>query len=244
MADLSSDDVLERLVRNRLCGEVATPAGACVVNCRRLNAGDEDCTFGLSDWRDATFEEVVASLEALGGRRLRDGERDGPAFIEPAGTLAGLRAQNRVLAEFVAGGGGRVLLATGHPILVSHYAAVGRALARAGCELLQPAAPAVSYTDGVAAYFVEGAIQHTHRAAPMGALLASLGTVRPDLVVADHGFAGAAIEAGIRTLSIADINDPALPLAQIRGRTEGVLLIDDGLPPERFAPVTEAVLAW
>lgn len=117
-----------------------------------------------------------------------------------------------MLAGFVAAGGGRVLLATGHPILVSHYAAVGRAVARTGCALLQPAAPAVSYIEGLAAYFVEGAIQHTHRSAPMEAMLASLGTVRPDLVVADHGFAGAAIEAGIRTLSIADINDPALPL--------------------------------
>jgi hypothetical protein len=36
---------------------------------------------------------------------------------------------------------------------------------------------------------------------------------------ADHGFAGAAIERGIPTLSIADVNDPALPLAQLRGRT-------------------------
>jgi hypothetical protein len=40
------------------------------------------------------------------------------------------------------------------------------------------------------------------------------------------------------------VNDPALPLAQARGRTDGVLLVDDGLPPHLFAPVTEAVLAW
>jgi hypothetical protein len=43
--------------------------------------------------------------------------------------------------------------------------------------------------------------------------------------------AGAAIERGIPTLSIADVNDPALPLAQVRGRTDGVLPIDDNLAP-------------
>jgi hypothetical protein len=47
-----------------------------------------------------------------------------------------------------------------------------------------------------------------------------------DLVIADHGFAGAAVEAGLPTLSIADVNDPALPLAQARGRTDGVLVIE------------------
>ncbi|MDQ6798698.1 MAG: phosphatase, partial [Actinomycetota bacterium] len=63
-----------------------------------------------------------------------------------------------------------------------------------------------------------------------------------DLVVADHGFAGAAIEAGIPTLAIADVNDLALPLAQARGRTDSVIVLDDGLDASRFVPVTEAVI--
>lgn len=40
------------------------------------------------------------------------------------------------------------------------------------------------------------------------------------------------------------MNDPALPLAQARGRTDGVLLVDDGLPAHLFSPVTEAILDW
>ena len=90
--------------------------------------------------------------------------------------------------------------------------------------------------------FHDRSLRHTHLPDYMEAMLDDLADDPPDLVVGDHGFAGAAIEAGIATLSIADVNDPALPLAQARGRTDGVLLIDDGLQPDLFAPVTQAIL--
>jgi Phosphatase len=247
----------DRLVRNGLCGEVATPVGSCVGNCRRLAAGDADHTFGLSDWRGATFEDAVAAVEALGGGRLRDHAHDGPAFIDPSATLAGLRRHRDVLSEFVDRGGGAVLVATGHPTLLPHYGRVARALARAGCRLLQPpddgwnltdpatgASCTIAYVGGAGALFQDGSACHTHRPEYMAAMLKSLGEARPDLVIADHGFAGAAIEAGITTLSIADVNDPALALVQARGRTAGVLLIDDGLRPNLFTPATDAILSW
>lgn len=241
----------ERLVEGRLCGEVATPVGSCVGNCRQLVAGHPDYTFGLSDWATATYDEAVAALEALGGGRLRDHPDHAPAYIDPAGTVAGIRAHHDLLADFVARGGGRVLVATGHPVLLPHYGAVAAALAAAGCAVLAPAAArhewTVRYVDGVAAPFRWGSSRHSHRPEYMQAMLSELdgpGDGRPDIVVADHGFAGAAIEAGVPTVSIADVNDPALPLAQARGRTAGVLLVDDGLPPDVFGAVTRAVLAW
>ncbi len=52
--------------------------------------------------------------------------------------------------------------------------------------------------------------------------------------MADHGFAGAAIEAGVETLSIADVNDPALIVAQAQGRTDVVVVMDDHVDPERL----------
>ncbi|HEV2070895.1 MAG TPA: phosphatase, partial [Acidimicrobiales bacterium] len=130
--------LLERLVRNRLCGEVATPVGSCVGNCRRMVEGHAQYTFGLSDWRDATFEDAVAAVEAAGGGRLRGQPDDAPGFIDPAATLAGMRKHRDALADLVAGGGGTVLVATGHPVLLPHYGAVAAALAGAGCRLLQP----------------------------------------------------------------------------------------------------------
>ncbi len=70
-----------------------------------------------------------------------------------------------------------------------------------------------------------------------------LGQARPDLVVADHGFAGAAIEAGVETISIADVNDPALLVARAQGRTEHVLVFDDHVPPDAYWPVFQALVA-
>lgn len=249
--DAGDQDLIAHLVATRLSGRVATSTSGSRHNCARLVEGHPDCTFGLSDWRDATYDEVIAAVHAAGGRELEVGAAVHPegGFIEPQATLSGIHGHRRALAEFVAGGGGRVLLATGHPWpLSTHYGTVARALAAAGCEIVRPLdgeGCSVDYLDGVAALAFEGGRQHTHRPDWMLAMLEQIGG-RPgvDLVIADHGFAGAAIEAGIATLSIADVNDPALPLAQARGRTSGVLLIDDGLDPKVFAPVTDAMLRW
>ena len=253
----TEEDLRERLVQNRLCGDVPTPVGSCLRNSRCLIEGQAEYTFGLPDWREATFEDVLASLEAAGVRRLRDSDEGAPAFIEPASTLSGIRKHHDVLAELIGGGGGKVLLATGHPVLLSHYGHIAGTLAASGCRVLRPLdeddghpgagdtlSASIAYVEGVAVLFQEGSARHTHLPDYMEAMLESLGDEVPDLVVADHGFAGAAVAAGIPTLSIADANDPALPLAQARGRTDGVLLIDDGVKPDLFRPATEAILAW
>ena len=80
--------------------------------------------------------------------------------------------------------------------------------------------------------------RHTHSPAAMERIL---GAIRPDLVVADHGFAGAAIEAGVETLSVADVNDPALLVAQAQGRTEVVVVMDDHVAPDAYWPCFQAV---
>jgi hypothetical protein len=70
-----------------------------------------------------------------------------------------------------------------------------------------------------------------------------LGEMRPDLVFADHGFAGAAIEAGVEALSIADVNDPALLVARAQGRTEAVIVMDDNVQPDAYWPCYQAIVA-
>jgi hypothetical protein len=64
---------------------------------------------------------------------------------------------------------------------------------------------------------------------------------RPDLVFADHGFAGAAIEEGIDTVSIADVNDPALLVARHQGRARSVIVMDDNVQPEAYWPCYQAI---
>jgi hypothetical protein len=255
---ISDHDLLAHLVSSRLAGRVATRSWNSLRNAARLVDGDPDCTMGLSDWRDADIDEVLAAVHAVGGRELDPEATEHPdgGYIEPEATLLGISTHRRVLADFLASGAGRVLVATGHPSLLRHYAALAKALASAGCAMVRPlegvenglTTPeglpcSIGYVEGVAVLTYDRREHHTHRSRYMEAMLEVVGgRSGVDLVIADHGYAGAAIEAGIDTLSIADINDPALPLAQARGRTTGVLLIDDGLDPSLFVPVTEAVL--
>ena len=63
----------------------------------------------------------------------------------------------------------------------------------------------------------------------------------PDLVFADHGFAGAAIQAGLETISIADVNDPAPAVAAELGRTDVVIVMDDNVDPGAYWPCFQAI---
>jgi len=56
---------------------------------------------------------------------------------------------------------------------------------------------------------------------------ALLGKVKADLVVADHGFAGAALNHAIRTLAIYDTDDPALPVAAYLGEPVRAIPVHD-----------------
>ena len=58
----------------------------------------------------------------------------------------------------------------------------------------------------------------------------------PDLVVGDHGLAGTAVAAGIDTIAVADVNDPALIVAHRRGQLRHLLVMDDNSPPNAYRP--------
>lgn len=187
-------------------------------------------------------------------------ELEGPGWIDVESTLAAIEVHRSRLSELAARRGS-VLFATGHPTgLLGHYGALARALASEGCTIVRMcdddplpeggepdvtrARPQVRFVDAVACVRVSGDLIHTHRPDAMQMLLDAADRMPIGLVVADHGMAGAAIARGIPTLSIADVNDPALPVAQVRGLTDGVLVIDDNLAPRLFEPVTAAMLAW
>lgn len=246
----------DHLVSSGLAGEVATSPRDTLRNCGRLVSGDDDYTFGLDDWRSLTLREAVDAVRAVCGGDPGGAEvPDGPGWIDPDATLRGIARHRDALAELAAAGGGRVLLATGHPTgLLGHYAALARALQASGCDLLAPLDDTwlstdsrgrrlgVRFVDGVGCVHDGASLRHTHRALFMEAMLDVADDA--DLVIGDHGMAGAAVRRGIPTLSIADVNDPALPVAQVRGRTDAVLPIDDNLAPRLFVPVTEAMLSW
>jgi hypothetical protein len=176
------------------------------------------------------------------------GDGEGPVPIDPYKILAACRAVGHRLSH-AAARGERVVLATGHPSgLLLLYMAVAELAEEQGAELLRPAEGLdwreagrrreIRYFHGVAMLSDRASSLHTHGPQAMEAMLEE---ATPDLVFADHGFAGAAIEAGIDTVSIADVNDPALVVAKWQGRTDTVIVMDDNVRPESYWPCFQAI---
>jgi hypothetical protein len=149
-----------------------------------------------------------------------------------------------------------VVVATGHPAgLLPVHLRLAAALRRAGATVLTPAAELdykvttrtgvvvreLRYIDGVAVVSNRGELNHTHSARPMEAILdalASAGEPPPDLVVADHGWAGAAGQAGVTAVGFADSNDPALFVGEAEGTVAVSVPLDDNVEPHLYAPLT------
>lgn len=237
----------EYLLAEGISGDTRTPRENAVRNAEKLAAGDPDKALGF--WFEGLdAEEVMAAVAALCGCSPRLEERSGPGVIDPERTLSELEAAARRLA-LAAEQGERVMLATGHPAgLLPLYQEAGRALVAAGGKVLElrpgerlgpdpygRRRDRVRYLDGVACLTDGASLFHTHESWPMERLLEAPEV--PDLVFADHGFAGAAVGRGIETLSIADVNDPALAVAKARRMTDVVVPLDDNLNPDRYVPL-------
>lgn len=214
----------------------------------RLVEGHTDAQFGLTGVSGTPFEEVLGMMASEAGFPPDPEVRHGPIIVDPEKVLKAFEPVGDRLAE-AAQRGERVLLATGHPTgLLLLYQATGRLLADNGAKLLRPLEGftwrhgerkrQIRYFDGVAVLTDRASSLHTHSAEPMARMLEE---ATPDLVFADHGFAGAAIEAGIDTLSIADVNDPALVVASRQGRGGPVVVMDDNVQPETYWPCFQVI---
>lgn len=247
----------EELRRGLLEGLIAGPeVSHAMDNVRRnaelLCAGDPDKLFGLSGIAGALDpEEVLELVGRAAGFTPTPAWRSGPVPVDPDLVLDACEALGDRLAAAVRRRE-RVILATGHPVGLAHlYIEVGRQLRARGVELLEPFEGVpwqepgrdhpwqVRYLEGVAMLTDGTSMRHTHSAEPIRRMIDA---ERPDLVFADHGFAGGAIEAGVETVSIADVNDPALVVAAALGRTEAVVVMDDNVRPEDYWPCFQAIV--
>jgi hypothetical protein len=243
------DQLIAGLLEGRIAGPITTHDRW---NVRRklelLVNGDHTSQFGISGLGGVTVEEVTAMMSEEAGFDPDPSIVTGPTSIEPDGVLDGCEAAGRRLAE-AATRGQRVLLATGHPVgLILLYQAVAELLELNGAKLLRPLAGhawredghhrEIQYLHGVAVLTDRGSTRHRHEPIPMEWMLQD---VQPDLVFADHGFAGAAIERRIDTISIADVNDPALVVAKRLGMTDLVIVMDDNVQPEDYWPCFQAI---
>lgn len=251
----------DHLLRHRIAGDVATPRLENLRNIGRMLADHDEYWFGLERRHDWTAGGVLAVMAKRAGLDPDSSRTDGADTIDPDLTVAQLdRWRDRLAAA--AAGRDRVLLATGHPTgTLALHVQVAAALRRAGCTVLVPDTDwswawddltsswarkrprHVRCVAGVHVLAAGGELLHTHRPEPMQALLAALGDSPPDLVVADHGWAGAAAQAGVDTLALADSNDPALFVAEEEGLPVVTVPMDDNVPPQHYDALAEHVLA-
>jgi hypothetical protein len=241
----SRAELREHLVRSRIAGDVATPRESNLANIRKMLDRHPDYWFGVELDRPWSYEEVLAVVADRVGIDPDPARGSGADRIDPDRCLDALDAVRDRLARAVADGS-RVLFATGHPTgLLALYLPLAQALAEAGCAVLTPLADTgvtvgdvrrrIRYVGGVALLSTGGDLLHTHAPEPMQTILAADAGV--DLVVADHGWAGAAGQAGLATVGWADTNDPALFVAAAEGKLDVVVPLDDNVAPVRYAPV-------
>jgi hypothetical protein len=250
------EELLAQLVAARVAGEVATQRSNSIGNMRMLADGDPDKLLGLDFGDRWPFERVLALLAERSGApaaitRLDDWGYPGGDYIDPENTVAAIERMAEVLRE-AADGGARVLVATGHPGgLLGTHLAIATALAAAGARLvtvprdIATAVGDVRQVGGVAAMHAHAGLRHTHSPEPMRLVLAGLaaaGEPLPDLVVADHGWAGQAGRSGIRTVGFADCNDPALFVAEAEGTLAVTVPLEDNAPFDRYELMNQYLL--
>ena len=245
------DVLLRGLVEGRVAGTATHPLDNVRGNIAMLMEGDPDKQFGLTGLPGSLGFEDILDLVAEGAGVPIDREaRYGPVEIAPEPILVACEAMGERLAR-AAAAGERVVLATGHPVgLALFYRELDLLLEGRGASVLRLAHGAhwredhlshdwfVDHYGGVGMLTDGREPRHTHRPDAMNRMLSE---ATPDLVVADHGFAGAAIEAGVETLSIADVNDTALLVARAQGRTDVVLVMDDHVAPDAYWPCLQAI---
>jgi hypothetical protein len=249
----SRAELVDHLVKTRIAGEVATPRENNLSHYRKLANGNRHYWLGLElgeRWSDE--QDVLAVMAERVGVSDDPEHRYGQDTIDPELTVDALERMAGRLRK-AADGRQRVLLATGHPGgLLDVHRATAAALRAAGCEIvvvpdgLQTEEGNVWQLADVAVLELGASLWHTHSGDPMKAVLTALeseGRPLPDLVVADHGWAGYAGQHGVDAVGYADCNDPALFLAESEGTVQVVVPLDDHVTsPRHYDPMTAYLL--
>jgi hypothetical protein len=249
--DMAHDDkVLERrLTKLRLAGpELSHSRLNNVEAVKRLANGDPYATFGIRQVVERVHDDGLGPDDALkivaGFTKCSQdiNYTEGRGYISPSSTIKGLRATAAAIRR-VASEGGSVLFATGHPgSMIDYYTELAYLVRRLGGRVLdlakgqlvqqgedQDNVKVVDSVNSVAFLSDTCAALHTHDSRPMELMLDEAPKL-PDLVVADHGFAGEAINREIPTVAVMDTNDPGLAIAKSLGANVVLVPMNDNRP--------------
>ncbi|HKP52505.1 MAG TPA: phosphatase [Chloroflexia bacterium] len=244
------DHVIERrLTKLRLAGpELSHTRKNNVEAVRRMVRGDSYATFGIrrvveyvqSEELDADDAlKIVASITKCS----QDiNHTEGRGYISPSSTIKGLKATAAAIRR-VASEGGSVVFATGHPgAMIDYYTELAYLTRHLGGRVMDLAkgqivtqgqdmdqVQVVDSVNSIAFLSDTCAALHTHDSRPMEMMLNDASRL-PDLVVADHGFAGEAINRGIPTVAVMDTNDPGLAIAKKLGADLILVPMNDNRP--------------
>jgi hypothetical protein len=204
---------------------------------RRVEHGAPSALLGLPPFTGLTREQVAAAVDTVYGW-----EGDGPrARIAPSRTIDGFTAATTRVLE-VARGGGRIACATARPAaLLQLYRRLAARAAAEGAEVLAgdetagfgPAGRRVRWVDQVAVLTDGASLLADDGVEAAEEWLFSL--AHPDLVIADHGYAGVASASGLEVVAFADLDAVALAVAAWQGRALRIVPLDDRRPPSAYA---------
>jgi Phosphatase len=210
---------------------------------RRLVNGAPAARLGLPPFEDLELAHVEAAVAATYGW-TGDGPR---ARIAPNRTIDGFTAACERILE-VARGGGSLAFATARPAsLHALHRALATAATAAGGTVLTADESGHIGPQGLRIWWIDRVAVLTDRASLLGddsveAAEEFLFTLpRPDLVVADRTFAGAAAGAGFEVVTFADLDAVALAVAAWQGRALRIVPLDERRPPSAYAPLLERI---
>jgi hypothetical protein len=217
----------------------------------KLLTGEPFYTFGIRHVAAAAKEldtrTVLGHVAALTGCSPDPGETSGSGYIDPQRTIAGLRALADRLGS-AARAGLAIAFGTGHPgCLIGFWRPLAQWAGTHGARVVTgpiglPVGPGqvLDSVDGVGVVSDGAGLLHQHAPRAAEAVLAAAAVAQ---WFGDHGWAGAAINAGIPCVAIMDTNDPGLAVAQALG-TPGLTIVPmgDNSPNAVMGEVAEWVM--
>ncbi|HWR29556.1 MAG TPA: phosphatase [Negativicutes bacterium] len=217
---------------------------------QEVKQGAARSLFGLPGLEALSEEAVLKEMASLNGCSANLLERDGDGYMDPRLTLAGMKRAAGKIRQ-VCARQGRILFGTGHPgAMLGFYFELLKLVRELGGVVVCPGSglevkrfrcpdcglhdvvEQVDYVGDVATVTNGEGILHRHDEKPCELIIdaAKKAAESLELVIGDHGFAGAALVAGLSVIAIMDTNDPAIAASRLVGFDPIIIPMDDNLP--------------